>query len=314
MNHKIKKIGFESKESQNFPSYLMYDITNCCNARCTHCPQSSIKTNSNYKPEHLSWKYFKKTIDEANHFKVDVVRITGDGEPLLHPDIHRFISYAKDLGFPLINLTTNGSLLSERKLSMLLRNPPHVFDISVDAFSEKTYQKIRVGLDFETVKDNILRLLMKRNPNHTKVLVSMIRRPETEHEIDDFKGFWEDKVDFVAIREMHTNLGLSGSVDVPEDFNRWPCPHLWQRLVVDYRGSIRYCPVDWQGASMLGHVDDTTLYQAWHCSHLEKLRDYQKKKKFENCDVCSNCSDWIYSPWDRGWLKLLRDLELKIQT
>ena len=38
--------GFESIACGHFPTYVMFDITNLCNARCIHCPQSIVGPNN----------------------------------------------------------------------------------------------------------------------------------------------------------------------------------------------------------------------------------------------------------------------------
>jgi MoaA/NifB/PqqE/SkfB family radical SAM enzyme len=288
----------------------MYDILNICNAECTHCPQRALKKSELYSPTRLSWERFEKSLTEAAKYKVDVVRITGDGEPLLHPDIVRMISLGKALGFPCVNLTTNGSLLKDSILQKLLKNPPHVFDISLDAFHPETYRKVRIGLDFNKVKSHIFNLLEQRNPEETKIVLSMVKRPGLDGEVEKFKDYWEDKVDLVAIRELHTNLGQSVSREIPDNVKRWPCQHLWQRLVVDYRGLIRFCPVDWTAASRIGSIDDMTLHNAWHSDILNKNRDNQLSGVFDNCQACCDCNDWFASPWEGGWLKLINNLIL----
>lgn len=309
MKHQKIKYGFESEAAREFPPYLMYDVLNMCNARCAHCPQSIVSKSPSFRPMRISWEHYEKSIREAADYEVDVVRLTGDGEPLLHPDIVRMVSLAKECGFPMINLTTNGSLLKSDLLDALLENPPHVFDISLDALWLESYQEVRAGLDFEQVKNNVFRLLEVRDQEKTKVLVSMIRRPGSDEEVEAFKEYWGDKVDYVAIREMHTNLGTSGEISVSTDKERWPCQHLWQRLVVDYRGYIRYCPVDWEGASKIGTIDTMTLYNAWHSPAMGDLRKKHLAGQFKDCEVCGGCRDWLVSPWDRGWLRLVRGLE-----
>ncbi len=305
------KYGFESDTAREFPPYLMYDVINTCNAKCAHCPQGSISKSSSFKPMRISWEDYEKTVTEASHHKVDIIRFTGDGEPLLHPDIVRMISLARQLRFPKVNLTTNGSLLKGDLLKALLEDPPHIFDISLDALWPESYHEVRAGLDLKKVKANVFHLLEFRNPEETKVLVSMIRRPCVEEEVKAFERYWGDVVDFVAIREMHTNLGSSDEITVTTDEKRWPCQHLWQRLIIDYRGFIRYCPVDWHGVSKIGTVDEMTLFDAWHSLQMEELRSKQLAGKFESCEVCNNCRDWQVSPWDKGWLKLVRDMENK---
>ena len=44
-----------------------------------------------------------------------------------------------------VTLTTNGTLLNEKRMFKILKTGPHMIDISTDAASNDTYKKIRVG-------------------------------------------------------------------------------------------------------------------------------------------------------------------------
>jgi len=300
--------GFASEQASQFPPYIMYDVINVCNARCSHCPQRIISRQQEYTAMRISWEQYIKTIEEIARHRIDVLRLTGDGEPLLHPDIARMVRAAKEAGVPKVNLTTNGSLLKGRLLDDLLESPPDIFDISLDAFYAETYQEVRAGLDFESVKANVLNLLDRRDSARSKVIVSFIRRPGADQEAEAFTKYWQPLVDFVAIREMHSNKGLSNQDSSSSDVERWPCQHLWQRLVFDYRGMIRYCPVDWTGESVIGEIDRISIQEAWQSEKMKALRENHLNGSFESCGPCNSCQDWQVSPWDKGWLKLVEKI------
>ncbi|ARU56902.1 radical SAM family protein [Oleiphilus messinensis] len=302
--------GFDSSKEEAFPNYIMYDIVNVCNATCPHCPQSLIASDKNYKPLYLQWDVYEKSIKEVAQYKTELVRFTGDGEPLIHPRLPEMIKKAKSLGIPKVNLTTNGSLLSGRKLDNLLECPPDIFDVSLDAYHPETFSVRRGGLNFDEVKKNVINLTKLAPQNNFKVIVSFINEPGLESEVERFKAFWKDRVDFVAVRSMHSNLGLSGLGSTDKSnlskLQRWPCQHLWRRLVIDYRGHIRYCPVDWLDQTSLGAVSAMSLHEAWHSDRLRQLRTQHTMLAFDSESPCANCSDWSSSPWNVGWMQMIK--------
>jgi len=298
--------GFETEAAAEFPRYLMYDVNNVCNARCPFCPQSSIAVADNFSPTQIDWNIFKKTIEEAARYPVELVRFTGDGEPLLHPRMTDMIGYARELGFGKINLTTNGSLLKGERLDRLLASPPHVIDISLDAHTPETYALYRVGLNFEDTVANIHELLRRRDPAKTKVILSIISHPGIEGEVKDFQDYWMDQVDEVAVRSLHTNLGTIELDDRQPLPSRWPCPHLWQRLVVDFRGHIRFCPIDWHDKSYVGKADSMTLHEAWHGPKLKELRERHLSGNYRDCGVCEKCTDWSTTKWSESWVDMMK--------
>ena len=60
-------------------------------------------------------------------------------------------------------LTTNGTLLNKKKMKKLLDTGLHMIDISIDAFKEETYSKVRVGGDLEVTRKNVIDLIKLRN-------------------------------------------------------------------------------------------------------------------------------------------------------
>lgn len=306
--------GYQSAAAEEFPRYVMYDVNNLCNARCPFCPQSDIAKSDAFLPQHISWEDYSKTINEVAGYPVELVRLTGDGEPLLHPRIFEMIALAVELGISKVNLTTNGSLLSGKRLDALLKSPPHILDISLDAFTPESYAKYRVGLDFDTTMRNVHELLRLRDPERTKVILSIIHHPGMDAEVAAFREYWSTRADTVAVRKIHSNLGAVKVVQAPPPAKRWPCSHLWQRLVVDFRGHIRFCPIDWSDKSYIGDVSDMTLREAWHCEAMEALRQRHLQGNYRNGGVCEKCVDWASSPWTEGWIDLVRQPNLQIDA
>lgn len=309
----MTQYGFETESGAEFPRYVMYDVNNVCNARCPFCPQSSLAVADGFAPTQISWRDFEKTIEEVARYPVELVRFTGDGEPLLHPRMTDMIARAVELGIARVNLTTNGSLLKAKRLDRLLKTPPHVLDVSLDACRPETYAKYRVGLDFDITMANVHEFLRRRDPERTKLVVSMIAHPGLEDEVEEFRRYWTGKADVVAIRHLHSNLG---SVDVgvrrelPE---RWPCPHLWQRLTIDYRGHIRFCPIDWHDESHIGDVATMTLHEAWHGPRMRELRERHLSGRYKGGGVCESCTDWASTPWKHGWVDMMKSPSLALE-
>jgi MoaA/NifB/PqqE/SkfB family radical SAM enzyme len=306
--------GYETEAAREFPRYIMYDVNNVCNARCPFCPQSELARGENFDPQHIKWEHFAKTIEETARYPVELVRFTGDGEPLLHPRMTDMIAYARELGIRKLNVTTNGSLLRGKRLAKILASPPHVFDFSLDAFTPETYAKYRIGLHFDTTMKNVHEFLRLRDPKVTKVIVSMIHHPGLDKEVEDFRSYWTGRADMVAIRRLHSNLGLVKVVQPMLPSPRWPCTHLWQRLVIDFRGHIRFCPIDWHDKSYVADVDDMSLHQAWHGPMLETLRRRHLQNDYKGCGVCEKCNDWANTPWTEGWVDMMKKQSLQVET
>ena len=206
--------GFESNECVEFPTYIMFDITKVCNSECIHCPHSVTYSQINSKPNYLEIDIFKKVIDECIGRPLQFIRITADGEPLVHTKLFAMIDYAVDKGLGPVGLTTNGSLSTKDKAERLVESGLFMVDFSLDAFKKETYNKVRYGLPFDKVIDNIKYLLdYKKKINATlKVMVSFVKQKDNISELGSFKNYWGAMVDKVLIREMISNVNL---IDMP---------------------------------------------------------------------------------------------------
>lgn len=108
---------------------------------------------------HMSKDLFLKA---AMYFNNKTVSILGAGEPFLHPDIFEFIQICQSRN-SIVNLVTNGTLLSEDKAKRLLQYPNiRSVTFSIDGVYDN-YNKIRVNGDFQTVVNNFKRISELRN-------------------------------------------------------------------------------------------------------------------------------------------------------
>ncbi len=114
------------------PIYIQVEPTNYCNLNCNFCQRDKMKA----KLEHMSLEKFEEILRD---YKPTHITLSGDGEPLLHPQIDKLIAMTKLSGAK-VNLATNGTLLFKyaEKVKGL-----DLLKISIDAAYPKTYKKIR---------------------------------------------------------------------------------------------------------------------------------------------------------------------------
>jgi len=303
--------GFETSECAEFPSYIMLDITNQCNSACIHCPHSGAFKN-NARPVYLDIETYKRVIDECKGKAINFVRITADGEPLLHPKLLNMIDYAVKEEVGPVGLTTNGSLLSQENAKSLSESGLFMVDISLDAIKKETYNKIRRGLSFQKVMRNIDFLLEYRSKVNSplKVMVSFVKQASNTSELIAFEEYWRPKVDKVLIREIISNVN---AIDIGDSFEsksikRWPCPHWFRRIVINYDGLIKACPVDWENATAYKSIEETSIFEAWHSDFYWRNRMAHLNNTFSAESVCQDCADWKGSPWNLGYEKVIKSL------
>ncbi len=308
--------GFESAATAEFPTYLMFDLTNKCNATCIHCPHSVGFPGSD-QPAYLSLDLFKRAVDQCVGRPMVFIRITADGEPLLHADFWDMLEYARDRGVGPLGVTTNGSALNERNARRLLESGAFMVDISLDAAGDDTYAKVRAGLSLERTRANVLKLIELRDALRSplKVMVSFVKQKDNLHEVDAFRAFWSGRADEVLIREMISNVGINDVAGSSENIGdrRWPCPHVFRRTVVNYDGQLKYCPIDWVGGSVMRPLAQTTLAETWLDETYRTLRLAHLNNDFPSGSFCGGCRDWQGAPWSLGYEKVISRLGGKSQ-
>ncbi|HSH37528.1 MAG TPA: radical SAM protein, partial [Chthoniobacterales bacterium] len=120
-------------------------VTDRCNLDCSYCTEYD---NSQPHPNISDLKKWAHKIRELGTMRIALV----GGEPLTHPDIVELVRYCRELGFA-TSLTTNGFLLTRKKLQELQDAGLQVMQISVDRMTpspitKKTFKTILPKLEY----------------------------------------------------------------------------------------------------------------------------------------------------------------------
>jgi cyclic pyranopterin phosphate synthase len=134
---------------------LRISVTDRCNFRCTYCmPKEVFGRDYAFLPrnEILSFEEIARLSRLFVEHGVEKIRLTG-GEPLLRRDIERLIGMLAAIdGLKDLTLTTNGSLLSERKARALKDAGLDRLTVSLDSLDDVTFQGMNdVGFPVEGV-------------------------------------------------------------------------------------------------------------------------------------------------------------------
>ena len=321
MNKNIK-YGFQEHLTQSFPSQIIVDLTQHCNLACIHCPHPIYKNSEHYNGTHLDVNIHKKLIDDISqnsNNNCQYIRYTANGETLLHPNFDEIILYSGKNSKTRINVTTNGHYLTNEKIDVLLKAEVSVIDISIDAFTDETYSKIRKNGILSIVKENVINLINKIDKinSNMKVVVSFVEQPKNIGESKEFKKYWEEKgADFVVIRNLHSSAGSKKNIskqlkNLNEENTRKPCLYVWERLTLTPDGHLAFCPADWVNGSHFVDFRTVSVKEAWQSSFLNKLRKAHLENDFKNFSFCGNCPDWINTKWPEegnSYLNVMKNL------
>jgi MoaA/NifB/PqqE/SkfB family radical SAM enzyme len=123
-----------------------YYITNRCNARCSFCPIWKEQPALMADPENV-----RRHLGELRSVGVRFADFTG-GEPLLHPDLPRFLTWAKSHGLR-TTVTTNCILYPKKAKE--LKGLVDFLHFSLDAANPELHDRLRGVPCFEKVMESI---------------------------------------------------------------------------------------------------------------------------------------------------------------
>jgi GTP 3',8-cyclase len=132
---------------------LRISVTDRCNIRCFYCmPEENVQ----FKPreELLTFEEIARFSRVAATLGINKLRLTG-GEPLLRHDLSKLVQMLVQIpGIHEVALTTNGILLNEQAADLHVAGL-HRLNISLDALSEATFQRIARRKGLQRVLDGI---------------------------------------------------------------------------------------------------------------------------------------------------------------
>lgn len=125
------------------PTQVYLEVTNRCNSLCVSCPLTYDHFLRFEPKHHLGWEQFRRVVDQLPQIERAVLH--GIGEPLLNPELPRFVAHLKQRGaYVLFN--SNGLLLDERRGDALVEAGLDELRVSIDAVTPELYRRLR-GID-----------------------------------------------------------------------------------------------------------------------------------------------------------------------
>jgi hypothetical protein len=109
-----------------------------------------------------------------------------------------------------------------------------------------------------------------------------------------------------VIRRLHSNAGalkaIADSMREEQDMEvRRPCLYPWERMVLNPRGYLAFCPADWTHGSSIVDYRNTTISETWKGEFYQKLREAHLANQYARHGFCGQCPDWKATRWpDEG--------------
>ena len=267
----------------NFPIHLTFELFYGCNFRCPMCILSVPLKKRFYKEEprkKINFEKYCEIIDEGVKNDLSSVQLSGTNEPLLLKDIAKYIRYAKKAGVIDIYIITNASLLTPEKSREMIEAGLTQIKFSVDSINKETYEKIRVGGNFEQTMENINEFLDIKKAMGRKLpvtRVSFVKTKQNIDEVDAFVNYWTDKVDYVTTQELFNPFDGEKSSEFENSYRADStvldkCYLPYQRAFVRNNGDILPCCSIFGIEIPVGNIYKNSIYEIWNSKDMAELR------------------------------------------
>jgi len=290
------------------PFFISLEPASVCNLACPQCPAGvgDVKREKIF----LDVNAYKAIVDEISGTTI-ILSLYHQGEPLMHKSFADMVKYASERKIYTVT-STNGHFLTEEICRRLVESGLDRIIISLDGTDQESYNKYRMGGDFEKVIKGIRMLSEARQGN---------RKP---YIIIQFLVFRHNQDQVAEIRRLGKRLGAdrviikSAQIEYPESIHEWMpvhkkyrryrrdnqgewklggklknrCRRLWHTTVITTDGLVVPCCFDKLAKYPMGSVGTGTISQIWKNT---EYNDFRKKilGNRKETVICTNCTEGI---------------------
>lgn len=305
-------------------NFYTIDIVGTCNLRCPSCANSigdlgrpkGLMSLADYR------KILAKMMDEVG--VVSHICLYNWGEPMLHPELSKFIDYTHSVGIA-VAVSSNFSIGNEKLIYNLVKSSPDIFKISLSGYFKKTYDLTHTGGDINLVKSNLYRLkyymtklgksflvevnyhLYKHNQGDNLQEMERLCKElgfilstcyanytPVERIIDFCEGNLDEKsLEFLKLYVVNIEEGLK----IASPYRNLPCRFLSNQVNINWDRSVDICCVSNDGSSST--ISDDYLEES-----LDEI--IAKKNNHALCDKCMSFGihQYLLGVNQKEWKKL----------
>ncbi|MBF0104046.1 MAG: SPASM domain-containing protein [Deltaproteobacteria bacterium] len=292
----------------HMPMYMMIEPTNYCNLACPLCPTGNGEID--VPRGYMEYGKFERLISTMAS-SLDTLLIWGFGEPLLHPEIFKMVSFASSVDIK-TKISTNGQCFGGKdKCNALVDSGLTQLRVSLDGLSDKVLQVYRKGASFELIMEGLSNIIDRKKATHRltpQIILQFIAMEHNKHEIPKLTKLAEKmnigwRIKTVSIGNKNAENKEQKIFPDPEKSRYKPmslcetsekkprvCPYPWFWLHVNWDGTIVPCCKDPHRRHLIGNVFEQNIHDIWNneafmAFRKNYLKDPAKNKRCKKCDL-----------------------------
>lgn len=286
--------GIESGQALIGPATVQLDLTNVCDMACRFCHH--FAPDSPYLPvseNNLSFEHFKSIIKDCRELQVDMINLSGIGEPTMHPEFYKMLEHIEG-SFEVI-VTSSATFPKERCMDILRAD---CIIINLAEADRAGYQALHGRDRLLRVAGNIRELARLRsefNPDfrievvfvETNLNAGSFSRTENlarrlgADNVYKQKFFAGDHTEDILLPEQRWRTGIQ---------SEWPaCYHGWFYSSIKLNGDVNVCT--FLRRVNIGNVFKCSFKQVWMSDEYSRARrSALTGDPFRSFHECINCS------------------------
>lgn len=274
------------KEVCPVPKSVKIELTSNCNYQCGFC--ANVDAGNKGTMEKAEYHRIVKEMRDAGVEELGLFYI---GESMMVPWLAEAVQYAKDIGYPYVFLTTNGSLATPAKVEALMKAGLDSLKFSFNNSDPEQFRKItRVAPRwFNKTIDNIkaARRIRDAGGYKTKIYASSIKYDGAQQErmeaavseihpyLDEH--YWLPLYSFGAqATDKEQELGMKPGAGNPGRLEAMrsplPCWAVFKEGHITREGKMSACCFDSDNKWEMADLKQVSFVDAWNSEAYQELR------------------------------------------
>ena len=134
-----------------YPKEFEIEVTTRCHLKCVICEHTHWD-DRNYLNKDISFEQFKYVCEQFP--KLHFINVTGEGTGILHKDFFKMLEYLAKRGVYILFVDSFDRFDPEKSKKVIELGVERI-EVSLDAATKETYEKIRAGANWDNVINNL---------------------------------------------------------------------------------------------------------------------------------------------------------------
>jgi len=283
------------------PWEVYVQVSRRCNLRCAMCGHETWQSNSGF----IEAAVFDRVLAECGANGIHRITIlSGQGEPLLHPDIFGLLDKAVNAGFE-VHIVTNGTPLTPERCERLGKMGLAGIQFSFAGWDRESYESVYAGAKFERTLANLEALQRAVKGTKTDFFVKAVVAGDDWAEVSRrtrafLQGRGIDKVFTMAANNFGGTV-QTGRFDRRhgvwtlkslEHQRRMPCRLFLAAVGVFCDGTVTACGCYDSNADLkIGHIMEQSLAEIRQGEPFRRILAAFASGDLADVPMCGKCDD-----------------------